>query len=94
MLRNRAYIGQIDVRDFGISTRGDFEPLIGEGIFFRVQGILDGRYEMAAPKQRKDPDFPLRGYVRCETCGKPLRAGRRAAATTTPITTAADVVGP
>ena len=74
MLRNRAYIAQIDVPDFGISTRGDFEPLITERIFFRVQGILDGRYEVTAPKQRNDPDFPLRGYVRCETCSKPMTA--------------------
>jgi len=26
MLRNRAYIAQIDVPEFGISRRGDFEP--------------------------------------------------------------------
>jgi site-specific DNA recombinase len=62
------------VPDFGVSTRGDFDPLVTEGIFFRVQAILDGRYEMTAPRQRHDPDFPLRGYVRCETCGKPLTA--------------------
>ena len=74
MLRNRAYIAQIDVPEFGISRRGDFEPLITERIFFRVQGILDGRYEVTSPKQRNDPDFPLRGYARCETCGKPLTA--------------------
>src|SRR6059058_2159165 len=73
MLRNRAYIAQIDVTDFGISTRGDFEPLISEKVFFRVQGILDGRYEMTSPKQRNDPDFPLRGYARCETCHSPKR---------------------
>jgi len=74
MLRNRVYIAQIDVPDFGISTRGDFEPLIAERIFFRVQAILDGRYEATAPRQCNDPDFPLRGYARCETCGKPLTA--------------------
>jgi site-specific DNA recombinase len=74
ILRNRVYIGRIDVPDFGVSTRGDFDPLVTEGIFFRVQAILDGRYEMTAPRQRHDPDFPLRGYVRCETCGKPLTA--------------------
>jgi hypothetical protein len=34
MLRNRAYIAQIDVPEFGIWTRGDFEPLITERIFF------------------------------------------------------------
>lgn len=74
MLRNRAYIGHIDVQDFGISTRGDFEPLITESVFFRVQAILDGRLEVTGPRQRNDPDFPLRGYIRCEACGKPLTA--------------------
>jgi site-specific DNA recombinase len=74
LLRNRVYIGQIDVPDFNVSTQGDFEPLVTERIFFRVQAILDGRYEVTAPRQRNDPDFPLRGYVRCESCGKPLTA--------------------
>src|SRR5262249_57440637 len=37
MLRNRIYIGQIDVPDYGVSTRGDFEPLVTEKIFLRVQ---------------------------------------------------------
>src|SRR5262249_14052729 len=74
MLRNRVYVGQVDVPDFNVSKRGDFEPLITERIFFRVQAILDGRYEATGPRQRNDPDFPLRGYVRCETCGKPLTA--------------------
>jgi site-specific DNA recombinase len=74
LLRNRVYIGQVDVADYGVSTRGDFEPLISEKIFYRVQAILDGRLEITAPRQRNDPDFPLRGYVRCEACGKPLTA--------------------
>jgi len=39
-----------------------------------VQAILEGRLEMTAPRQRSDPDFPLRGYVRCESCGTPLTA--------------------
>jgi site-specific DNA recombinase len=68
MLRNRVYIGLIDVPDFGISRRGDFEPLVTERVFFRVQAILDGRYEVTVPRQRNDPDFPLRGYVCRESC--------------------------
>jgi len=48
MLRNRVYIGQIDVPDFNVSMQGDFEPLVTERIFFRVQAILDGRYEVTA----------------------------------------------
>ena len=81
MLRNRVYIAQVDVPDYGVSTRGDFEPLVSEKVFYRVQAILDGRLEITAPRQRNDLDFPLRGYVRCEACGKPLTAswskGRR-----------------
>ena len=60
--------------DYGVSTRGDFEPLLSEKVFYRVQAILDGRFEITAPRRRNDTDFPLRGYVRCETCGKPLTA--------------------
>ena len=60
MLRNRAYTAHIEVPDFGISTRGDFEPLVSEKIFFRVS-ILDGRLEITGPRERNDPDFPLRG---------------------------------
>jgi DNA invertase Pin-like site-specific DNA recombinase len=53
LLRNRVYIGQIDVPDFNVSTRGDFEPLVTERIFFRVQSILDGpRNHGAARTQR------------------------------------------
>jgi site-specific DNA recombinase len=74
LLRNRVYVGQVDVADYGVSTRGDFEPLVSEKVFYRVQAILDGRLEITAPRQRHDPDFPLRGYVRCEACGKPLTA--------------------
>jgi site-specific DNA recombinase len=72
VLRNRVYIGQIDVAEFGISTRGDFESLVTESVFFRVQAIPDGRYEVTAPRQRHDPDFPLRAFVRCESCGRGL----------------------
>lgn len=45
-----------------------------ETVFYRVPGILDGRLEVTAPRQRSDPDFPLRGYVICEACSKPLTA--------------------
>ncbi len=74
MLRNKVYVGWIEVPDYGVSTRGDFESLVTDKVFYRVQAILDGRLEMTAPRQRNDPDFPLRGYVRCAVCGKPLTA--------------------
>ena len=39
MLKNRVYIGILDVPDYGVhGRRGDFEPLISEELFYRVQG--------------------------------------------------------
>jgi len=34
--------------------------------------VLDGRVVVSGPRQRNRPDFPLRGFVRCEACGRPL----------------------
>jgi site-specific DNA recombinase len=72
LLRNRIYIGQVESPDCGVSARGDFEPLIDEDTFYRAQAVLDGRVVVTAPRQRNHPDFPLRGFVRCESCGRPL----------------------
>jgi hypothetical protein len=63
----------VDVREYGVcGKRGDFEPLISEELFYRVQAILSGRVQSTAPRQRAHPDFPLRGFVRCESCGRGL----------------------
>ncbi len=72
MLRNRIYIGQIDSPECGVTARGDFEPLIAEATFYRAQAVLEGRVPAVAPRQRNHPDFPLRAFVRCATCGRPL----------------------
>jgi len=58
MLRNRVYIAQVDVPDYGVSTRGDFEPIVSEKVFYRVQAILDGRLEIT-PTER--PRFSAQG---------------------------------
>lgn len=72
MVRNAIYIGKVESRDFGVSTMGDFEPLVDEATFYRAQAVLDGRVAVSTPRQRNHPDFPLRGFVRCESCGRPL----------------------
>ena len=71
LLRNRLYAGIVDVPEYGVrGKRGDFEPLISEELFYRAQAILSGRVSSTAPRQRAYPDFPLRGFVRCESCGR------------------------
>jgi site-specific DNA recombinase len=72
MMRNPIYIGKIDSPDYGISTQGDFEPVVDEATFYRAQAVLDGRVVVSGPRQRNHPDFPLRGFVRCDVCDRPL----------------------
>ena len=72
MLRNPLYIGTIQSPGTGISCRGKFDRLISEETFYRVQALLDGRVQVSGPRQRNHPDFPLRGFVRCDSCGRPL----------------------
>jgi hypothetical protein len=43
MMRNPIYIGKIDSPDNGISTQGDFDPVVDEATFYRAQAVLDGR---------------------------------------------------
>jgi site-specific DNA recombinase len=75
MMRNPIYVGRIESPDDGVSTRGDYEPLDDEATFYRAQAVLDGRIVVAGPRQRNHPDFPLCGFVRCDTCGR-LLTGR------------------
>jgi hypothetical protein len=73
LLRNQLYAGIVDVPEYGVrAKRGDFEPLISEDLFYCAQAILSGRVSSTAPRQRAHPDFPLRGFVRCEFCGRGL----------------------
>lgn len=73
LLRNELYAGVVDVTEYGVhGKRGDFEPLISEGLFYRVQAVLSGRAPSTTPQQRAHPDFPLRAFVRCASCGRGL----------------------
>ena len=61
LLRNQLYAGIVDVPEYGVrGKRGDFEPLISEDLFYRVQAVLSGRVPSTTPQQRAHPDFPLR----------------------------------
>ena len=58
----------LDVPEYDVrGKRGDFEPLISEDLFYRLQAILSGRLPSTTPKQRAHPDFPLTGTAGC--CG-------------------------
>ena len=71
MLTSRLYAGFIDVPEFGVSRRGDFEPLVGEDTFYRVQAILHGRAQVTGPHNRSRPDFLLKGLDRNNLASPP-----------------------
>ena len=56
LLRNRLYAGIVDVPEDGVrARRGDFEPLISEDLFYRVQWVLSGRMSSTLPRRERSP---------------------------------------
>jgi hypothetical protein len=70
MLSNPIYAGWVVSGE--VRARGNHEPLISNELFETVQDRLNGK---SAPHKALNPDFPLRGFVRCAKCNRPLTAG-------------------
>ncbi|WMS43118.1 recombinase family protein [Acuticoccus sp. MNP-M23] len=74
LLTRVVYAGYIDVRNWDVSLRpGKHEGLISFATFERIQARLK---EGAKAPARKDinADFPLRGFILCDDCERPLTA--------------------
>ena len=52
---------------------GKHEPLISYETWGRAQEVLDGR-TVAPARKDISGDFPLRGFILCADCGKPISA--------------------
>jgi DNA invertase Pin-like site-specific DNA recombinase len=72
LLRNDIYAGWVVEKRWKERVRGGFAPLIDDEKFDHVQAVLSGRRPVATPYVRNHPDFPLRMFVRCGKCSKPL----------------------
>ena len=73
MLTNPVYKGF--VRGCGRVVHGDFEPIVDEDLFTHVQLRLHRNPTVTTINYRRvNPDFPLRGAVRCPRCGHLLTA--------------------
>jgi site-specific DNA recombinase len=72
MLHNRTYCGWVKQKE--IVARGAFEPLITEELFDRAQQNLNGRSKRQKHFKHHE-DWPLRRFVLCGSCGKPLTSG-------------------
>ena len=84
MLTNPLYAGRVIVqgtregagKEWQFSEKGQFEAIVPENVFDKVQQLLSGRRPSVAPRKRANPDFPLRHFVRCATCDKPLTGSK------------------
>ena len=64
LLRNRYYLGLVSYR--GVEHAGKHPAIIGQGLFERVQRVLEER-EQHAVKQRRNRHY-LRGLLTCARC--------------------------
>ena len=75
-LRNPLYCGKIFIPahkdEKAHFVLGQHEPLISESMFNEVQQILDGRKRKIKPKVVSIDNLPLRGFLKCNKCGKML----------------------
>ena len=74
LLRNPRYAGLLSVESWDLQSAGNYEPLVSVELFQRVQDILTGRRVAVTTRKRNNPDFPLRSFVQCGHCRKPLTA--------------------
>jgi DNA-directed RNA polymerase subunit RPC12/RpoP len=72
ILKNPISAGRIQMDDWGIDADADFKPLVEPSLFNRAQTVLAGIGTTQVRYQRNHPDFPLRRFVRCAACEKPL----------------------
>lgn len=55
-------------------VKGNWEPLVSQELFDRVQAMMNGKSNPAEVHARRRPEFPLRGFVLCGHCEGPLTA--------------------
>ena len=74
MLKKPIYAGRVEY--MGVSSRGDFEPIVSEDLFDRVQRQLTRKGRGSTLREKDDPDFPLKRFTKCGRCGRSLTGSR------------------
>ena len=74
ILTNKTYAGWVKVSDEVGYVRGEFQPIVSDELFRRVQITLGEKRYRGNKLTLNNPDFPLRGFVKCGFCGLPLTA--------------------
>lgn len=76
MLRNRAYLGEVKVKEYKKAnaywTNALHDAIIDHATFNKVQVVLEGKNRKAKLPSKKNEALPLRGFLECENCGGTL----------------------
>lgn len=76
ILRNKFYAGVMVSKKLGIEKEGLYKPLIDISTFRKVQLVIQGKSVSAVPRNKCNPEYPLRGFVKCPACGNSLTASQ------------------
>ncbi|KKR32390.1 MAG: Site-specific recombinase [Candidatus Gottesmanbacteria bacterium GW2011_GWC2_39_8] len=74
MLRNKVYMGVIEKFGLTIVGTGTFKPIVDAELFLRVLDKLDGKTKSIPIYKKDHEDFPVRGLLLCDKCGRKLTA--------------------
>ena len=73
IMREKFYIGIMCTKK--MELEGKHEKLINEELFYKCQAVLNKRDKGdSISESRKEEDFPLRHFVVCAFCGRPMTA--------------------
>lgn len=76
ILKNPVYAGYMPNPWENKLEEGLHEGIVSKDIFNTCQAIMRGFKPSQMPRQRYNPEFPLRGLLRCEKCGRPLTGSK------------------
>jgi hypothetical protein len=59
----------------GVPEPWEFQAVTSDDLFHGVHAVLVGRIPITTPPRGAHPDFPVRAFVRCDSCGRGLTGG-------------------
>lgn len=75
ILSNKIYMAVGESKTWDIEAEGKWEAIVSAELWQKVQLVRSGAvHSNNAPRARRNPDFPLRRFVKCGNCGNPLTA--------------------
>lgn len=74
LLRNKFYTGVLYSKKHKQEVKSEHPALIDLETFLKVQRVLSGKTYATCARPKLRPEYPLRGFVDCPVCFRPLTA--------------------